>query len=236
MRLWIGYLTVGVLLAFVCDRRLREGSRVERLGSALLSVCAWPLYAPLVLLPERAAAALEESTLSRRIKAALSEARVAVAGTALQDILPEVLLTQLASSLGEVEQRRSELAALLARPELQRVPSSGAERHHGGLARLRALYQRDQAMLQELLELAESLRMQLLVAHYSARSDALGSNPKAAHGITPQSRLGAGPSWPQTEDVRGLALELTARVEALNAWFDLDLDSAPRSADTDASV
>src|SRR5690606_18383518 len=64
MKPWMLYLVLGVVFALLCDWRLQESSRRERIVNALLSVCAWPLFAPLVMLPGLARRAERESDAS----------------------------------------------------------------------------------------------------------------------------------------------------------------------------
>ena len=210
MKPWMLYLFVGVVLAAVCDWRLKESSRRERIENALLSVCAWPLFAPFVLLPLLVRRPQRESDASLRIKRALAEARAAVLGTPLAKLLPEAMLARLTLTLGPIEERRAELTELLARPDFQCEPDPGraATHHSESIARLWACLERDRAALDEMVELAESLRAQLLLARYSGKA---GQAP-AGYGSA-SSELGA---------VRELAVELSARVESLNAWFELD--------------
>jgi len=209
MKPWLLYLSLGIVLAAVCDRRLKEPRLRERVTNALLSLCAWPLFAPLVLLPSLVRRAANESDASLRIKRALTEARAAVQGTPLAKLLSETLVSGLAATLEQVEARRAELSELLARPDFRYDPARGrpATLQQESVARLWAIFERDRAALDELCELAESLRAQLLVARYSGRGahEALG-------GSAPRSEGGLGE----------LAMELSARVESLNAWFELD--------------
>lgn len=207
MKPWMLYLAVGVVLALVCDWRVPKSGRRERITDALLSVCAWPLFAPLVLLPLLGRRIERESDASLRIKRALAEARAAVVGTPLAKLLPEAMLSRLALTLGQIEERRAELSELLTRPDFQREAEPGrpGAQHKESVARLWAILERDRAALDELCELAESLRAQLLVARYSSKA--------GQHGVA-SSELGGG--------VRELAVELSARVESLNAWFELD--------------
>ena len=213
MKPWILYLMIGGVLAVVCDWKLKETSRRERLTNVLLSVCTWPLFAPLALWPVLARQGSRESDASLRIRRALDEAQRAVAGTALAKLLPDSMLSRLFATLGQVEQRRAELDELLARPDFQleqRVgePSALGQQsspHRDSVARLRGLLERDRATLQEMVGLAEALRAQLLVARYSGK----------AH----ESSLGAGALSGGASE---LAFELAARVESLGAWFELD--------------
>jgi hypothetical protein len=211
MKPWMLYLALGIVLAVVCDRRLEESSRRERIINALLSVCAWPLFAPLVLLPLLARRTERESAATLRIKRALTEARAAVLGTPLAKLLPESMLSQLALTLAQIEERRAELSELLARPDFQCEPGPNRQstEHQASVARLWEILERDRAALDELVLLADALRAQLLLARHRGKS---GRAP-AGYGVA-SSELGGG--------VRELAVELSARVESLNAWFELD--------------
>lgn len=192
MRLLIAYLAVGLLLAVVCDRRLEQRTRGARVGSALLSLVAWPLWAPLAWL---GGGPPVESSLTQRVRAALQEAERAVAGTALSGLLPEELVARSQRGLLQVERRHTELCALLSRPEFQHATGEGA--HADNVRRLHLLEQRDRRVLCEMAELAEALRTQLLVARYSGRD------------------VGG-------EGARGLVTDLSLRVESMDAWFELE--------------
>ena len=212
MKPWLLYLLMGCVFAVVCDWRLKEPSPRERITNALLSLCAWPLFAPLALLPGMVRRASNESDASLRIRRALAEARATVRGTPLARLLSETMVAELSATLEHVEARRSELSALLARPDFRYDPAPGrpATLQEESVARLWAIFERDRAALDELCELAESLRAQLLVARYSGKggheaSGALGGSPPRSEG-----------------GITELAMELSARVESLNAWFELD--------------
>jgi len=214
MKPWFWYLLLGCVFAIVCDWRLKEPIPRERLTNALLSLCAWPLFAPLALLPGLVRRAATESDASLRIKRALSEARATVRGTPLARLLSETMVSELSATLEHVEARRAELSELLARPDFRHDPARGrsATLQEESVARLWAIFERDRAALDELCELAESLRAQLLVARYSG---------KTGHEVSPSGALGG--SLPRSEGgIAELAMELSARVESLNAWFELD--------------
>lgn len=202
MRVWLSYLIVGAVLAVVCDLRWRQPSRLERLTSALLSIVAWPLYVPLVALQSHHQRESEEGSASQRIKRALLEARAAIAATPLHSLLPESLLSQLFASLARLEARYQELARLLARSDFQLEGASPLQ--HQSVLRLRQLLERDRATLQELAELAEGLRAQLLLAHFSGRGDDVQGATGEGYGV------------------RELATDLAARVESLGVLFELD--------------
>lgn len=226
MKPWMLYLVLGVVFALLCDWRLQESSRRERIVNALLSVCAWPLFAPLVMLPGLARRAERESDASLRVKRALAEARAAVVGTPLAKLVPETMLSRLMLTLAELDARRTELSELLARPDFRRDPAGGARgsQHKASVARLWAILERDRAAMDELVELAEALRTQLLLARYSGRSGRTLAGPGVA-------------SPALTGELSDLALELSARVESLNAWFELDpphsrVAASPEETDT----
>lgn len=225
MKIWILYLCVGSALAAACQRRLKEPGWSERLVSALLCVAAWPLFAPIALWPGAPRDGNHESSASQRIKRALAEARAAVAGTELAELLPEAMLTKMFAYLSEIEQRRAELAELLARPDFQvgaRTRDAALGGHEQSVERLRALHDRDSSALAEMVDLAEALRTHLLVARYSkaGRLGSAGSSGAKASSTQPGAQE--------------LALELAARVESLGAWFDLD--SEPGTVDNSISA
>jgi len=224
MKPWIVYLVIGGVLALVCDWQLKETGRRERLTNVLLSVFTWPLFAPLALWPVVVRPQPRESDASLRIRKALDEAQRVVAGTALATLLPESMLSRLFVTLGQVEQRRAELDELLARPDFQVDQQLGQQsalgeqraQYRDSVARLRALLERDRATLQEMVELAEALHAQLLVARYSGK---VTESSEGAWGDRGSEALSGSASE--------LAFELAARVESLGVWFELD---SPREA------
>jgi hypothetical protein len=201
--LWL-YLVLGVALALWCDRKLKDRTPSARATSLLLSVAAWPLWAPIALFAEGERALPGHSPVLLRIQSALSEARRAVEGTSLQNLLPDTLLAQFVSSLQQVERRHAELGQLLSRPEFRVQRGAevvGARGHHDSVARLHQLKQRDERVLLEMADLAEALRSQLLVARYSGEDEHVGGG------------------------VKDMVLDLAARVESMDAWFELDTGS-----------
>lgn len=191
-RVFLLYLAVGLLCVWVCDRKQVNRAAAARLGSAALSLVAWPLWVPLTLLG--AGDAPVESTPTRRVRAALEEARAAVVGTPLSILLPEDLVSRWYGGLAHVERRHAELSRLLARPEF-RAQGNGAQAEH--VRRLHTLERRDGQLLDEMAELAEALRTQLLVARFSGRDS-------------------------EGDGARGLVSDLSTRVESMDAWFELD--------------
>ena len=80
------------------------------------------------------------------------------------------------------------------------MDQSGSGFRGQSVERLRQIWQRDELLLKQLSELAEALRMQLLVARYSG-GDADGA--------------------------RDIATELGAQIESLDDWFALDRGVQP---------
>jgi hypothetical protein len=213
MKALLIYGVMGVLIALACDYRHRDKAISARLTSAVLALAAWPLWGPIAFLQAPNLNLSTESFLLGRCRQALAEARQVVQGTTLDALLPERLITQLLTGLGQVEARHNELTALLQRPEFQsrldgahstaHGPGSppgtrpGARAHDENVRRLNELRQRDERLLDEIAELAEALRTQLLVARYS------GANDPGAH-------------------VGDLLSALATRVESMDAWFELD--------------
>lgn len=216
MKALILYGLIGILIAAACDLRQRDRSLTARLTSAVLALSAWPLWGPIVWLQPAGIAPAGESQLVVRCRRALAEARQAVQGSSLDNLLPERLIAQLLHGLHQVEGRHQELTQLLARPEFQSngdAANTGLSRtrpalraYDDNVRRLRELRQRDERILDEIAELAEALRTQLLVARYSGAND-------------PGASIG------------DLLTALATRVESMDAWFELDAPGAS-SAET----
>jgi hypothetical protein len=216
MKALIVYLLIGVLVAAACDWKQTNRTLGTRLTSLVLALSAWPLWGPIVWLHPAPGLPAGESQLVVRCRRALAEAREAVQGSPLDSLLPERLISQLLTGLNQVEGRHRELSQLLSRPEFQRRTEAPSGTEHDPRARpalrayddnvrrLRELRQRDERVLDEIAELAEALRTQLLVARYSGSGD-------------PGASIG------------DLLTALATRVESMDAWFELDT-SASRSA------
>ncbi len=202
MRWLIGYLFIGAALAVLCDRRHDNRTLAVRLVSSLLCLTLWPLWAPVALLPEGGSSPTTQTIWRERIARTLYEARSAARGTPLEALVPESLVERVLEAATTIEQRYVELSVLLNRPDLARANASG--RREQSVERLRQLWQRDQQLLSQLSEMAEALRMQLLVARYS------GGSADAA---------------------RDIAAELGGQIESLDEWFSLDPTAPSRAAD-----
>ena len=211
MRAVVIYLVVGVLMAIVGDVRRRESTSMARFTSALLAVAAWPVFTPLVCLESlRSSEPASPSPLAQHIEQVLAEARAAVAGTRLEQLLPASLLASLHAGLREIDQRNCELEELLARPEFRAPDPRANAPHLASLGRLRQMHTRDQHTLEEIGKLSEALRAQLWVARYSGGES---SRLESAHDAN--------------RAAKDLAAELASRVESLGAWFDLDSATDP---------
>ncbi len=185
------YLGAGLLCAWVLARR--ESSARDKAQTFVLGLLAWPLWAPLALARE---SALTDATPSgpgsaaRRIAHALDEALAAVRGSALASLLPEHQVRALMETVQRAARRVLELESMVGRPELdaeraaQRVASlaagprdatqsrmlASARVHHENARKLALLLAHERRSLEELADLAEALRTQLVLARYAGSS------------------------------------------------------------------
>lgn len=156
------YAGVGLAAAgWVLFRRGRAGA-----GSAFACVLIWPLWLPFAFAPARLQ--LEDRD-SMRILRALEACR---------EDLDDATLAAISADVTRIAERRAAIER-----ELAGLSADAACR-----ARLAAVRDRDAREMAELVEVAEQLRTELMLARYGAAADA-----------------------------RGLVDELTLRVEALRA-------------------
>jgi hypothetical protein len=198
------YVAVGGVAAFVLGRR--EGTAGARLTTAALAFFAWPLWAPIASFSERPASSSRQAVNAEaRIHAALDEALSAVRGTSLAALLPEPTVAAMRASVSRSSARILELEAMAARTEreaaetrarveqLEREGASGrlstARVHLHNLEELIALWRAERAALEDLADLCEALRSQLVLAHFTG---------------------------PSVDGVSELVTELGARVEGLD--------------------
>lgn len=205
------YAAAGVVCGAISLRRSRSYGRAA-LASALLAVCLWPLWMPVLLATNDARTHTPEpaSGVAGRTEAALLEGHAAVRGTALEPLLPREAVDRILGELRRAAARHAELTALLERSsfrletararvaELERQGGSAralasARLHLDNVERLEGVRRRDAAALEELAELVAALRTQLVLARYA------GSSPVGATDIVN---------------------EVHARVEALGATMD----------------
>ena len=194
--LGVGYLGIGAVIALVIAIAMR------RLGTldALLVVCLWPLWAPLLVSARRAGGDHE-----RELLAALARAQA----SPLAQVLPDAETARvLASQLREATQRIDELERVLNRPDFD--PAAVAQRANELAARgattAAATAQLRVRTLGQLRELRERYRAELdevheLIAQLVTQAELVRLQPSIAHS--------------SGELVR----ELVARVEGLGDLF-----------------
>ena len=189
------------------------------LGSAVATFFVWPLWAPFALgsPPPRRPAPGADGGVVRRIERALAEAVDSVAGTPMSEVFPARAATRIGEQVKKVAAHLEELTGLTARSgfdarasadHLRELENQGASirtlatarLQHDGLGRLQQLRAADAQALEELADLLEALRAQLLLARYS------GSSADSAGAIVS---------------------EVWARLEGLGVAFDIGLSTGP---------
>jgi hypothetical protein len=206
------YGVVGLGCAIAAFRR-SPGAGGRGLGSAVATFFVWPLWAPFVLgsPPPRPHPPGSDGGVSRRIERALAEAVDSVAGTPMSEVFPARAAAGIAEQVKKVAAHLDELSALTARTgfdarasadHLRELESQGASDRtlatarlqHDSLTRLQQLRAADAQALEELADLLEALRAQLLLARYSGSS---------------------------AESAGAIVSEVWARLEGLGAAFDV---------------
>ena len=215
------YAVAGVACAIAVLRRA-EGTRATALASACATLFVWPLWAPFALSVNGATAARQarakrptDNAAVARIERALADAVDAVAATPMSDIFSRQVAARISTEVGHVAARMDELALLEesrgfdAQASAKRVTdleASGAPERavatarmqHDNLVRLAKLRADDREALDELAELLEALRTQLLLARYAGSS---------------------------AEGVGAIVGEVWARLEGLGTAFDTRSDA-----------
>lgn len=178
------YGVAGIVCALVLVRR--ERTRSARANTALLSLLVWPLWAPIALSREPIVRGVAGGA-PRRIELALDEALSAVRGTQLASLLPEEQVHALRAIVERAARRIEELAAMLSRPALdperaeQRLDSliasgapprtlASARVHLDNARKLASLLETERRTLEDLADLADALRTQLVLARYAGSS------------------------------------------------------------------
>jgi hypothetical protein len=182
------YGVIGVACAIAVLRRApTTGARA--VTSAFATVLVWPLWAPFALGAPRPAAPRRgpDSASVGRIDRALAEAVAAVAGTPMSEVFSPKTAARIAAEVARVAARLDELSALTTQAafdakasaeHLKDLEARGAPERtvvtarlqHDSLTRLQQLRGADAQALEELAELLEALRTQLLLARYSGSS------------------------------------------------------------------
>ncbi len=190
--LLILYGIVGVACALAVLRRgTAKGAKAA--ASAAATVLLWPLWAPFALgaPAARAPGATSRSgpphDAVRRVENALAEAVASVAGTPMSEVFSARTAERISAEVARVAERLDELTALTARAgfdaeassrHLRDLEAQGAPERtlvtarlqHESSSRLQQIRTADAQALQELAELLEALRSQLLLARYSGSS------------------------------------------------------------------
>ncbi len=174
------YLLVGVACAIAVLRRGRGAAL-----SALATVPLWPLWAPFALAPSRPV--MRATAIVSRIDKALAESVAAVADTPMREVFTKDAAARIGAEVARVAERLADLSALAERSgfdreasaqrlaELERTGGEGralatARLHHESLQRLAELRAADARALDELADLLEALRTQLVLARYAGSS------------------------------------------------------------------
>ncbi len=203
------YGLVGVACAIAVVLRA-PGSRASVAASAAMTIPLWPVWAPFALGAARRPPPSEESAVVQRIERALAEAVSAVAGSPIADVFSPKTAARITSEVARVAARQAELTALAgkggfdvaaARERLRDLESRGAPERVVATARVQLesvlrlgeLRAADARALEELAELLEALRTQLVLARYAGSS---------------------------AEGAGALVGEVWARLEGLGAAFD----------------
>ena len=202
------YGVIGVACAIAVLRR-GEGTRAAVSFSALMTVPLWPVWAPFALAGTVAKARAGNHGALARIDRALAEAVQAVAGTPMADVFSRQVAGRISAQVELVAARLGELTALreksgfdleASRERLRDLETRGAPERavatarmqHESLQRLEQLTAQDRRALDELADLLEALRTQLLLARYE------GSSAEGASAIVTEvwARLeGLGAAW-----------------------------------------
>lgn len=179
------YGLVGLACAIAVFRRARGASAF---ASALVTIPLWPLWAPFALAPSRARGdepkrRPENAAVMARVERALAEAVAAVAESPMSTVFTERTAARIAAEVSRVAQRLASLDALAQEGSFDRVASAArleelarsgasdravatARLQHDSRARLVDLRAADARALDELADLLEALRTQLLLARY----------------------------------------------------------------------
>lgn len=200
------YLIAGLACAVAIYRSAPEPG-VAAVASAALAVPLWPLWAPIALTESkrprpraregREAEAPPSSPVAAaaaRIESALREAVEACAGTSLEALLPRAAADRISAEVRRAADRHAELSALVGREGFDLVAAearvadlasadaspraaSTARLHLDNVRRLLAMRDRDALALDELADLVQALRAQLVLARFA------GSQAEGAGGI-----------------------------------------------------
>ena len=183
--LLILYGVIGFACAIAVFRRAPSRG-AGALCSALVTVPLWPLWAPFALGPSRTRGPSrpENDAVVARAEKALADAVAAVAGTPMSEVFTQRTATRIAAEVAHVAGRLADLTALGERSGFDRVASAKrveeleragasdravatARLQSDSLQRLAELRAADARALEELADLLEALRTQLVLARYA---------------------------------------------------------------------
>ncbi|AUX34128.1 MULTISPECIES: hypothetical protein [Sorangium] len=210
------YLLAGLACAVAVYRASRDRGDARRRAalSAALCVPLWPIWAPVALTAGRGAASDRPDggagTAAARVQGALREGVSACAGTSFEALLSREAAVRIEAEVARAAARHAELDALLRQggfdeaaaaarvAEIERDGAGGralatAHLHLENIRRLRAMRDHDARALEELADLVQALRTQLVLARFAGSS---------------------------VEGVGGIVSEVWARVEGLGAAID----------------
>jgi hypothetical protein len=185
------YAVVGVACAIATLRRANS-IRTRSVAAAVAMVAVWPFWAPFALAtpPQRTTRAAPRPPgpgVLARIERALDEAVAAAADTPMSEVFSPKVAARIGAEAARVAARLEELDTLSARAgfdaeasarrvvelEARGAPElavATARLQHGNLTRLVELRAADAQALEDLADLLEALRTQLLLARYSGSS------------------------------------------------------------------
>ncbi len=217
------YALVGLACAIAVLRRAPSRG-AGALLSALATIPLWPLWAPFALAPARARGATrpENDAILARVEKALADAVAAVAETPMSEVFTQRTAARIAAEVARVAGRLADLSALAERTgfdrsasarRLEELARSGASDRalatarlqHDSLERLAELRAADACALDELADLLEALRTQLVLARYEGSP---------------------------ADDASAIVSEVWARLEGLGAVLDPGLPSPPSTVKT----
>jgi hypothetical protein len=218
------YLVAGLACAVAVYRSSPE-SGPRAAAAAALAVPLWPIWAPIALTAGRTAsvASIGTASAAARMESALREGVEACAGTSFEALLSRDAASRIQAEVTRAASRHAELDALLRRDgfddvaaasrvaELEQARASAralatARLHLDNVRRLRAMRDRDARALEELADLVQALRTQLVLARFAGSS---------------------------VEGVGGIVSEVWARVEGLGAAIDAhEIASSEDSVET----
>jgi len=192
--LFVLYAVVGFACAIAVLKRAPTRTAAT-FFSALMTIPLWPLWAPFALVPngenrrpraESPRSPQREAAVAR-VERALADAVAAVEGTPMSGVFTHEIASRVSAEVSHVADRLGDLDALVARSEFDREASakrladlerSGAEPRAIATARLQLeslerlaqMRAADARALEELADLLEALRTQLVLARYAGSS------------------------------------------------------------------